>query len=319
MEFPKPLTLLANSKKPQQSFICFPHETVFSDQNTTEPSWITTSEQWVNENKWITVHWKEKVKLFIQRRHHCCAVSGQRTSSASQEMQKTLWCARTSLVKTLHLRMSGQFQGLEEIFPLICCCRANTFHRHAGRNPSFVLWDGEHGGKQTFLNYCLMWSDCRIRTLWWQRSSRLRFTSSFRCQVFCASLLCPVCKYFPPKPIKNCLNSIQSPVSTLGLQSVPMNWIHGMLCLLIIVLPEHPERLEDVGCYGHKDSMKVENPTIIYGCTNGLVGLFCSILSSPVWQRGVQNTNISVELHLVNILEDISPLQYWMCIHGFFP
>lgn len=39
-----------------------------------------------------------------------------------------------------------------------------------------------------------------------------------------------------------------------------------------------------------------------------MVPLAYFIPPSPVWQRGVQNTNISAELHLVNIIEDISPL-----------
>lgn len=38
-----------------------------------------------------------------------------------------------------------------------------------------------------------------------------------------APLSCALSKYFPPKPMKNCLNLIQPPVSTLGLQSVPVN------------------------------------------------------------------------------------------------
>lgn len=110
----------------------------------------------------------------------------------------------------------------------------NTFHRHAGRKPSFVLREGEHGGK----HIPELLSDVErlhIRTVvnnsvYLGSGSHLVFdVKSF------APLLCSACKCFPPKP-KKCLNSIQSPVSKFGLQSVPVNWIHGMLCLLIILL-----------------------------------------------------------------------------------
>lgn len=237
-KFPKPLTLLANSNKNHKSFICSPRETMFrsSHKPRLKDDWAFMKHHIRTMNKWKQNEFLEKQSQAI--------LSAWASLLGSVKPEDFIYITGNAKDPPVCLNQPCQDSTSTYVrpiprpggdFPLIWGCWANTIHRHAGRKRSFVLKEREPGGKHipellSDMEW-LPYQDSVVKnSVHFGSGSRVVFdVKSF------APLLCPACKCFPPKP-KNCLNSIQSPVSTFGLQPAPVNWIHGMLCLLIILL-----------------------------------------------------------------------------------